>query len=120
MDGYKDQLQKCQDIITHLKTRHVPHAKDQDKGNNVMIIEKNTTPEENAFMSILTILPEYNDSLLTEKDRFIIEELDNGNSTRAFNSFEEKGYIECFQCHFRLDDIPRVVFYALATPSIQE
>ena len=41
---YKDQLQKYQDIITHLKTRHVPHAKDPGKDNNVMIIEKNTTP----------------------------------------------------------------------------
>ena len=41
-DVYKEQLQKCQDIITHLKTRHVPHANDQD--NIVMIIEKNIPP----------------------------------------------------------------------------
>ena len=33
-DVYKDQLQKCQDII---------------KDNIVMIIEKNTTPEEDEF-----------------------------------------------------------------------
>ena len=43
---YKEQLQKCQDIITHLKKRHVPHAKDPDI---VMIIEKNTAPEEGEF-----------------------------------------------------------------------
>ena len=48
-DVYKAQLQKCQDIITHLKTRHVPHAKDPGKDNIVMIIEKNTAPEEDEF-----------------------------------------------------------------------
>ena len=39
-DVYKDQLQKCEDIITHLKTRRVTHAKDPGKDNIVMIIEK--------------------------------------------------------------------------------
>ena len=52
-DVYKDQLQKCQDIITHLKTRHVPHAKDPGKDNIVMIIEKNTAPEEDEFYEYL-------------------------------------------------------------------
>ena len=47
-DAYKDQLQKCQDI-THLKTRHVPLAKDPGKDNVVMIIEKNTAPKEDEF-----------------------------------------------------------------------
>ena len=27
-DVYKDQLQKCQDIIIHFRTCHVPNAKD--------------------------------------------------------------------------------------------
>ena len=48
-DIYKDQLQKCQDIITHLTTRYVDHAKDPGKDNFVMIIEKNTTPEKDEF-----------------------------------------------------------------------
>ena len=48
-DVYKDQLQKCQDIITHLRTHYVDHAKDPGKDNIVMIIEKNTTPEEDEF-----------------------------------------------------------------------
>ena len=52
-DVYKDQLQKCQDIITHLKTSHVPHAKDPGKNNIVMIIEKNTAPEEDEFYEYL-------------------------------------------------------------------
>ena len=82
-------------------------------------------------MSIPTILRECNDGLLPQKKkrwfkaqyphhRFIIEKLDNANSIYAFNRFEEKGYIERFQCLFRLADIPYDVFYALATPTIQE
>ena len=43
-DVYKDQLQKCQDIIIHLKTRHVLHSKDPGKDNIVMIIEKKYCP----------------------------------------------------------------------------
>ena len=46
-DVYKEQLRKCQDIITHLTW--VDHAKDPGKDNIVMIIEKNTTPEEDEF-----------------------------------------------------------------------
>ena len=37
-DVYKEQLKKCQDIITHLKKHHVPQAKDPGKDNIVMII----------------------------------------------------------------------------------
>ena len=48
-DVYKDQLQKCRNIITHLKTRHVPHAKYPGKDNIVMIIEKNSAPKEDEF-----------------------------------------------------------------------
>ena len=43
---YDDQLQKFQDIISHLRTRYVPHAKDPGKDDIVMIIEKNTIPEK--------------------------------------------------------------------------
>ena len=83
-----------------------------------------------SFMSIPTILQEYNNDLLPPKKRwfkaqyphhrFIIEELENANSIHAFNRFEEKKYVERFQCHFRLGDIPHDAFYALATPAIQE
>ena len=48
-DVSKDQLQKCQDIIARLRTRYVDHAKDPDKDNIVIIIEKNTVPEEDEF-----------------------------------------------------------------------
>ena len=87
------------------------------------------TIEEKDAVSIPTILREYNDSLLAQKKRwfsaqyphhgFIVEKLDNANSIHVLNRFEEKGYIERFQCHFRLVDLLRDVFYALATPGIQ-
>ena len=48
-DVYKEKLQKCQDIITRPRTRYVDHAKDPGKDNVVMIIEKNTAPEEDEF-----------------------------------------------------------------------
>ena len=48
-DVYNDQLQKCQDTITGLRTRYVDHAKDPGKDNIVMIIKKNTAPEEDEF-----------------------------------------------------------------------
>ena len=48
-DVYKDQIEKCQDIITHLRKCYVDHAKDPGKDNIVMIIEKNTAPEEDEF-----------------------------------------------------------------------
>ena len=40
------------------------------------------------------------------------------SNANAFNRFEEKGFVEPFQCHFRLVDIPRDAFYALSTPAI--
>ena len=52
-DVYKEQLQRSQDIIAHLKKRYVPNAKDPDKGNIVMITEKSTTPEEDEFYEYL-------------------------------------------------------------------
>ena len=116
-DVYKGWLQKCQDIITHLQTRYVDHAKDPSKDSIVMIIEKNTAPEEDEFYEYPYYIARIQRRFITTKKRwskaqyphhrFIIEELDNANSIHAFNRFEEKGYVERFQCHFRLVDIPR-------------
>ena len=129
-DVYKEQLQKCQDIITHLKTCHVLHAKDPGKDNIVMIVEKNTAPEKDEFYEYpyyiarnTTTVYYHKKPWLKEKyphHRFIMEELDNANSTHGFNRFEEEGYVKRFQCHFRLLHIPRDVLYVLATPAIQE
>ena len=84
-DVCKDQLQKCQDIITDLKTRHVPHAKDPGKDNIVMIIEKNTTPEEDEFYEYLYYIAKIQQRFINTKkgwfkaqyphDRFIMDEL---------------------------------------------
>ena len=125
-DVYKDQLQKRQDIITHLKTRH---AKDPSKDKILKIIEKNTAPEEDEFYKYPYYIVRIQRRFITTKKRwfkvqyphhrFIIEEVNNANSIHAFNRFEEKGYVEYFQCHFRFVDIPRDVFYALAIPAIQ-
>ena len=67
-DVYKEQLQKCQDIITHLKTRHVPHAKDPGKDNIVMIIEKNTAPEEDEFYEHLYYIARIQRRFITTKN----------------------------------------------------
>ena len=49
-----------------------------------------------------------------------MKKLDNANGIHAYNRFEEKGYIERFQCHFGLADILRDALYAVATRAIQE
>ena len=83
-----------------------------------------------SFMSTPTTLQEYNDGSFNTKKRwfkaqypnhkFIMKERDNANGIHTFKRFEEKGFVERFQCHFRLVDIPRDAFYALATPATQE
>ena len=129
-DVYKEHLQKCQDIIPHLKKRYVPHVKDPGKDNIVIIIEKNTTSEEDEFYEypyhITRIQRRFIDTKIRwfkaqyPHHRFKTEERDNANGIHAFNRFEEKGYVERFQCHFRLVDNPRDALYTLATPAIQE
>ena len=63
-DVYKDQLKKCPNIITHLKTCHVPHAKDPGKDNIVMIVEKYIASREDEFY-------EYPYNILRIQRRFI-------------------------------------------------
>ena len=129
-DVYKDQLQKSQDIIAHPRTRYVDHAKDPGKDNIVMIIEKKAALEEDEFYEYPYYIARIQWRFINTKrrwfkaqyphHRFIIEELDNTNSIHAFNRFEKTGYVERFQCQFRLVDIPCDVLYALAMPAIQE
>ena len=49
-----------------------------------------------------------------------MEEMNNANGIYVFNRFEEEGFLERFQCHFRLVDILRDALYALAMPATQE
>ena len=48
-DVYQAQLQRCQDTITHLKTRYVDHARDLGKDNIIMIVRKHTTPANDKY-----------------------------------------------------------------------
>ena len=48
-DVCRTQLQKCQDIIIHLKTRYVPHARDPGKDNIIIIVRKHTKPVNDKF-----------------------------------------------------------------------
>ena len=129
-DVYKEQLQNCQDIVTRLKKRYVPHAKDRSKDNIVMIIKKNTTPKEDEFYEHPYYIVRTQRRFINTKKqwfkaqyphhRFIIEQPDNANGIHEFHRFEEKVYVERFQCHFRPVEILRDTLYALATPTIQE
>ena len=95
-----------------------------------MIIEKNTTPEEDEFYEYPYYIAKIQRRFINPKKRwfkvqypnhrFILDELDNPNGIHAFNIFEEEGFVERFQCHFSLADIPRDAFYALATPATKE
>ena len=88
-----DQLEKCQNIITHLKTRHVPHPKDPDKDN--IAIEKNTAPEKYEFCEYSYFIVRIQRCFINTKRRwfkaqhphrrFIMEELDNANSIERFS-----------------------------------
>ena len=43
------QLQKCQDTITHLRTRYVDHARDPRKDNIIIIVQKHTRPANDKY-----------------------------------------------------------------------
>ena len=96
-----------------------------------MIIEKNTTPEEDEFYEYPYYVARIQRRFINTKKRWfkaqypnhspVTEELDNANGIHAFDRFQEKRFVERFQQrHFRLADIPRDVLYALATPATQE
>ena len=95
-----------------------------------MIIEKNTAPKEDEFYEYPYYIARIQQCFINTKrrwfksqyphHRFIMEELDKANSIHAFNRLQEKGYVEHFQCHFRLVDIQHDALYALAMSAIQE
>ena len=98
--------------ITHLKARYVFHAEDPGKDNIVMIIKKNSTPNEDEFFDYPYCIARIQRRYISSKKRwfkaqyphhrFIKKELDNTNSIHSFNWFEENRYVERFQCYFRL------------------
>ena len=48
-DVYQDELQRCQDTITHLGTRYAPHARNPGKDNIIIIIREHTTSANNKY-----------------------------------------------------------------------
>ena len=88
-----------------------------------MIIEKNIASEEDQFYGYPCYIARIQRRLISTKrrrftaqylhHRFIIEELDNANSIHVFNRFEDKWYVERFQCHFRHADLPRDAFLGM-------
>ena len=121
VDGYKmckklQDLKKCQDTIIFLKTRYVPHTKDLDVDNFVIIVRKHTTPANDKCHD----LPYYVTRIQRRKryvklrwfnehfpEHEVIMEIDNPNSIHAFNRFEEEGHVECRYNHFILMDLTR-------------
>ena len=48
-DVYQAHLQRCQDTLTHLRTRYVDHARDLGKDNTIIIVRKHATPAKDKF-----------------------------------------------------------------------
>ena len=124
---YQAELQKYQDIITHLETRYVPHAKNPGKDNIVIIVRKHTTPANDKYHG----LPYYVARIQRRKryvklrwfdrhfpDHEIIVEIDNPNGIHAFDRFAEEGHAERRYNHFRLMDLTREDLYIMGVPAI--
>ena len=129
-DVYQTELQKCQDSITHLKTHYVPHSTDPGKDNIIIIVHKHTTSVNDKFHE----LPYYVAMIQRRKSYFklrwyfkldhhfpdheAIVEIDNPNSIRAFNRFEEEEHAQRRYNYLRLIDLTREDSYAMGIHTI--
>ena len=102
-DIYQAEVQRCQDTITHLGTRYVPHLKNPGKDNIIITVRKHTTPANDKYHD----LPYYITRIQRRKryfklrwfdrhfpDHEVVVEMDNPNSIYAFNRFEAEGHSE--------------------------
>ena len=102
-DVYKDQLQRYQDTITHLRTCYVPYARNPGKDNIIIIVRKHATSANDKYHD----LPYYIARTQRRKryvklrwfDRHfpgheVIVEIENPNSIYAFNRFQKEGHAE--------------------------
>ena len=46
---YQAELQRCQDTITHLRTRYVDHERGPGQDNIIIIVRKHTRPANDKF-----------------------------------------------------------------------
>ena len=124
---YQAELQKCQDIITHLKARYVPHVKNPGKDNIIIIVLKHTMPANDKFHGLPYYVMRIQQCKRYVKlgwfdrhfpDHEIIVEIHNPNSINAFNKSEEEGHAERRCNHFRLIDLIREELYTMGVPAI--
>ena len=122
-DVYQAVLQRCQDIITHLKTRHVPHARYPGKDNIIIIVRKQATSVKDKYHEL-----QYYVARIQRRKRYvklrwfdlhfpdhkIIVEI------HAFNRFEEERNSEQKYNHFKLIDLMREELYAMGVPAIHD
>ena len=110
-DVYETQLQRCQNQIAELRDRSVPHAQRPELDNIVKIIRKNSKPEDDEFYELPLYIARMQKRHEATKDRWfrtnypnheVVVTLENANAIHAFNRFEEQGYVDRYQCHFRL------------------
>ena len=126
-DVYQAELQKCQDTITHLKIRYVPHVRNPGKENIIIIVRKHITSANDKYHD----LPYYITRIQQRKryvklrwfdrhfpDHEVIAEIDNPNSIHVFNRFEEERHAEQKYNHFRLIDLTREDLYTMGVPAI--
>ena len=59
-DVCQAQLQRCEDIITHLRARYVDHARDPGKGNTIIIVRKHTTSTNDKYYDLPYYVCKYN------------------------------------------------------------
>jgi len=121
--GLQGEIRAKDQEIATLYDRHVPNAQDPGKDNIVIIIRKNTEPENDEFFEYPYYIARIQRRYEASKRRFfdanfpnhetILNAVDNANSVHVFNRFEENTHVERHQCHFRLVDILEDVLRAL-------
>ena len=121
------ELQKCQDNITHLRTRYIDHVRDPGKDNIIIIVPKHTRSANDKFHDLPYYIARIQRGNRYVKlrwfdkhfpDHEVIVEINNPNSIHAFNRFEEEGHAEQKYDHFGLIDLTREELYAMGVPAI--
>ena len=126
-DVYQAELQRCQDTITYVKTRYVPHARDPGKDHIIIIVRKLTTSANDKFHDLPYCIARIKRRKKYVKlrwfdghfpDQKVIVGIDNPNSIHAFSRFQEEGHAERKYNHFRLIDLTQEELYAMGVPAI--
>ena len=118
------ELQKCQDNITHLRTRYIDHVRDAGKDNIIIIERKHTTSANDKLPYYIARIQRGNRYVKLRwfdkyfPDHKVIAEINNPNSIHEFNRFEEEGHAEQKCNHFGLIDLTREELYAMEVPAI--